>query len=122
MASLKISETRTIEDVMAFPKGRGYVLDFSDRTIAEFFEDEFGIDFNDPNLVGEGSKRVRLNALLEHVNSQTAVKILRALWDHREGLVMREGKWLNPTEEYATKKPVLKYNSKVRTEYADPFY
>jgi len=29
---------------MAYPNGFGYVLDFSDRTMEEFFEDEFGIE------------------------------------------------------------------------------
>jgi hypothetical protein len=49
MVQLKRSQVRTIEEAMAYPKGFGYVLDFSDRTISEFFEDEFGIDFDDPN-------------------------------------------------------------------------
>jgi len=108
MVELKRSEIRWIEDAMAFPKGRGYVLDLSDRTIAEFFEDEFGIDFDDTNLAGEGSKRVRLITLLQNSDAYTATKIMRALWDRREGLVMRQGRNLNQTEEAALQSIYIK--------------
>ena len=47
MVELKRSQIRSVEETMAYPQGFGYVLDFSDRTISEFFEDEFGIDFDD---------------------------------------------------------------------------
>jgi hypothetical protein len=42
MANLKRSEMRFIDEV--FGRGSGYVLDFSNRTFAEFFEDEFSIN------------------------------------------------------------------------------
>jgi hypothetical protein len=42
MVALKRSEMRIFDD--AFDMHGGYVLDFSDRTLAEFFEDEFGVE------------------------------------------------------------------------------
>lgn len=93
---------------MAFPNGRGYVLDFSDRTIAEFFEDEFRIDFDDEALTGDGSKRVRLINLLQGTDSFIAAKVLRTLWDRREGLVMRQGAHLNLDEEAEVQRAYLR--------------
>ena len=43
MADLKKSEVRAIEKAMAFPRGFGYVLGFSDRTFDEYFKDELGV-------------------------------------------------------------------------------
>lgn len=42
MLRLKRSDMRIFDD--AFAMHSGYVLNFSDRTFAEFFEDEFGIE------------------------------------------------------------------------------
>lgn len=92
---------------MAFPQGRGYVLDFSDRTIAEYFEDEFRIDFDDPEISGVGSKRVRLITFLERTDSITASKVLRNLWDRREGLVLRLGTHLDQEAERAVQRDYL---------------
>lgn len=107
MVKLKRSQIRTIESTMAFPNGFGYVLDFSDRTFAEFFDDEFRIDIDDVEIAGEGSKRTRLTHFLVNTNEYTATKILRALWDRREGLVMRQGGHLNHTEEEVIQKKYL---------------
>lgn len=107
MVYLKRSQIKTIEDTVAFPKGRGYVLDLSDRTISEYFEDEFGIDFDDQAITGLGSKRVRLMRLLEGADGFTAAKVLRSLWDRREGIVMRMGSHLDPTSEAATQRAYL---------------
>lgn len=92
MVSLKRSEIRTIEEAMAYPIGFGYVLDFSDRTISEFFEDEFRIDFEDPKYATNGSsKRNRLTTLISEESALVVTKVLRALWDRREGLIRRGG-------------------------------
>ena len=53
MADIKKSEIRTIEQAMSFPKGLGYVLDFSDRTMSEFFEEEFGVEIYDEKYLVE---------------------------------------------------------------------
>ncbi len=90
MPKLKRSQIRLLEEAMAFPNGWGYVLDFSDRTIAEFFEDEFRIDIDDPKFSENGtSKRNRLTTLITLADGATGASILRALWERREGLLSR---------------------------------
>lgn len=73
---------------MAYPRGYGYVLDFSDRTMHEFFEDEFGVDiYSQENKANGTSKRSCLSTFLRLTDQKTALRVLRALWDRREGLL-----------------------------------
>jgi len=61
MANLKRSDISLIGNFVAWPEGFGYVLKFSNRTFAEFFEDEFRIDIEDDRYFDSGdSKRNRL--------------------------------------------------------------
>lgn len=88
MVDLKRTQVRAIEEAMAYPRGFGYVLDFSDRTMGEFFEDEFGIEINaDEYTVNGGSKRNCLTTFLAKTDTSTALKVLRSLCDRREGLL-----------------------------------
>lgn len=88
MADFKRSELRAIEEAVAYPRGFGYVLDFSDRTMEEFFEDEFSINiYAEENQANGTSKRNCLTSFLQRVDESTALRILRALWDRREGLL-----------------------------------
>lgn len=88
MAKLKRSEIRTIEEAMAYPNGFGYVLDFSDRTMEEFFEDEFSIQIYDKKYSINGtSKRNHLTAFIQIEDESRVIKVLRALWELREGLI-----------------------------------
>lgn len=73
---------------MAYPRGFGYVLDFSDRTMEEFFADEFGIDiYADEFQVNGSSKRNCLTTFLTTADTYNTLRVLRALWDRREGLL-----------------------------------
>jgi hypothetical protein len=88
MVDLKRSQIRAVEEAMAYPNGFGYVLDFSDRTMEEFFDDEFGIDiYAQENKVNGTSKRNCLTTFLRRTDLNTALKVLRALWERREGLL-----------------------------------
>jgi hypothetical protein len=88
MADLKKSEVRTIEKAMAFPRGFGYVLDFSDRTFDEYFQDELGIEIYSEQFSTCGtSKRNRSLSYLHQADNSSALKVLRSLWDLREGLL-----------------------------------
>jgi Restriction endonuclease len=70
----------------------GYVLDFSDRTIAQFFAEELNIDFDDPTYRRNGtSKARRLRCFLQTVDKSTAVRTLKALWEYREAKRMQAG-------------------------------
>jgi hypothetical protein len=73
---------------MAYPRGYGYVLDFSDRTMQEFFDEEFRVDIYSTEYRANGSsKRNCLSAFLSKTDTQTALRVLRALWERREGLL-----------------------------------
>lgn len=88
MAKLSAINMRLIvDDVFASERGRGYVLDFSDRTFAEFFRDECGIDINAARYQANGtSKANRLRAFLQLELEPTAARMLRAMWAYREAV------------------------------------
>ena len=63
----------------------GYVLNFSNRTFAEFFRDEFGVDIYDDRWAAQGnSKANRLRCYLRKADRHAALKVLKALWEYRE--------------------------------------
>jgi hypothetical protein len=67
--------------------GDGYVLDFSDRTFAEFFRD-FDIDIDDARYAADGtSKAKRLRRFLRSAEPQLVGKVLGALLDYRLSFV-----------------------------------
>lgn len=69
---------------MDFIRGRGYVLDFSDSSFAAFFASELDVDIDDPAYAEQGgSKGKRLRCFLQKVDDASAVRTLRALWEHR---------------------------------------
>lgn len=63
----------------------GYVLDFTDRTFAEFFRDELRVDIDDPCWALQGkSKAKRLRYFLRNGNRKTVLDTLYSLWEYRE--------------------------------------
>ena len=63
----------------------GFVLDFSNRTFAEFFHDEFDVNIDNPRWEAQGgSKAKRLRYYLRQADRQTALDTLTALWEYRE--------------------------------------
>ncbi len=88
MASISRRDIDSIEQAVSYPRGFGYVLDFSDRTMGEFFEDEFGIDIYSEQFQRNGrSKRNCLSTFLKDSSTEDALKVLSALWEIREGLL-----------------------------------
>lgn len=91
MPNIKASEMRAIDRVLGMESG--YVLDFSDRTIAEFFLDELNIDFNDPRFAVNGtSKAKRLRTFLQTVDKLTAARTLRELLKYRGAIFKSSGR------------------------------
>jgi len=89
MANLKHRDTRVIDD--AFDMHQGYVLNFSDRTFAEFFFDELQIDIDEEKYrINGGSKAKRLRTFLKIENDFLACKVIRTLWVYKESLPARE--------------------------------
>jgi hypothetical protein len=86
---LRARDMLTVEDLFIRD---GYVLRFSDgqtafndRTFAQFFHEELMVNIDDPRWSQEGaSKGKRLRYFLRNVDAPTAIKTLRALWEHRE--------------------------------------
>lgn len=74
---------RLIDDL--FEMGDGYVLNFSNKTFAEFFDDELGINIDDSRYDVEGtSKAKRLRFFLKTCDPQVRIQTLLALWEYRE--------------------------------------
>jgi hypothetical protein len=85
MVQIKRSDMRQIDD--AFAMGSGYVLNFSDRTMSEWFEDELRINIDDQRYKRRGtSKANRLRTFIEDEPASLVARTLRALWAYREGL------------------------------------
>ena len=81
MSILSSIDRRIIEDVLAM--GGGYVLDFSNRTLAEFFTDH-RIDIYDDRYGADGnSKANRLRCFLRQTNPPLSGRVLSALLDYR---------------------------------------
>ena len=84
-----------------FEMNGGYVLDFSDRTMAIFFAEELNVDIDDPAYQDNGtSKAKRLRCYLNKVDLATAVKTLQALWEYREARRKDRGReeWVSNAE------------------------
>ena len=83
MANFKRAEMRFIDEI--FEMGGGYVLDFSNKTFAEFFEDDFGIVIYQDKYATRGtSKANHLRTFLEKEDGHVVGKVLRRLWEYRE--------------------------------------
>ena len=84
LVDLKHSDIRTLDD--AFQADPGYVLNFSDKTFREYFEDEFRIDIDQPKYrTGGTSKMNRLRTFCRIEDAGIVARALRSLWDYREG-------------------------------------
>jgi hypothetical protein len=83
MVTLRYEERETVEDALAMRSG--YVLQFSDRTLGDFFRDEFGIDIYDAKYGVNGtSKAKHLRAFIAAEDAFTVARVMRRLWDVRE--------------------------------------
>ncbi len=83
MAEFKHSEMRVLDDALAM--NGGYVLDFSDRTMRDFFDDEFRIEIYQEKYRFNGSSKAKhMRALIVVEDDYTVGRVLRRLWAHRE--------------------------------------
>jgi len=85
MVKLKRSQIRKVDEI--FDMTSGYVLDFSNRTFAEFFEDEFRVDIDDARYEANGtSKANRLRTFLAQADLGLVEAVLRKLMEHKQNL------------------------------------
>jgi hypothetical protein len=65
----------------------GYVLDFSDRTFAEFFDSELSINIDTQKYFqGGSSKAKRLRTFLQIEKEPVVARALCALWEYRDAI------------------------------------
>lgn len=57
MANIRTLDFKLLDEL--FDMGSGYVLDFSDRTITRFFEEELNVDFDNPIYAREGTSKAK---------------------------------------------------------------
>jgi hypothetical protein len=75
-------DMQVVEEVLGMKLG--YVLDFSNRTFATFFRDQFDLDIESDIYHTEGSSKAnRLRSLLRHGPSSLVGKVLVRLLEHR---------------------------------------
>ena len=87
---LKSSELQLINEL--FEMGGGFVLDFNNRTFAEFFADELKINIDDQRWYVEGSSKAkRLRFFLRRSSAAVVIGTLTALWEYREYNRKRSG-------------------------------
>lgn len=85
MVKLPRSDIRAIDEALDMTSG--YVLNFSDRTMAEFFEDHFGIEIYDEKYSFNGSSKAKhLRAFIASEEAPLVSYVLRALWEYRSTL------------------------------------
>ena len=90
MPNIRAIDMMFLDDLLAM--GGGYVLSFSNPTFSRFFADELNVDIDDPTYAENGtSKGRRLRCFLQKVDIPTVVRTLKALWEYREAVRMRDG-------------------------------
>lgn len=82
MVKLKASEWRELDGFMDMADG--YPLDFSNKTFAEFFEDDFGVQIYDDQYSPRGnSKTNRLRSYIDQASAKGAGRVLRKPWSYK---------------------------------------
>lgn len=80
MSDLTAIEKRKLERTLCM--GDGYVLNFSNRTFAEFFLENFGIDiYHSKYNRASGSKANRMRAFWERESNYTVGRVLGLLFE-----------------------------------------
>ena len=91
MPKIKPLDMKLID--LLFGMEGGYVLDFSDRTMSQFFLGELEIDIDDPLFTADGtSKARRLRSFLTLADTPTCVRALKALWQYRQAALANQHK------------------------------
>ncbi|KAA1192979.1 restriction endonuclease [Photorhabdus heterorhabditis] len=69
---------------LVFESAPGWIMDFSNRTLTEFFEEELNIDINDEYYQENGgSKAKRVRCLLKKADRDTVLRVLGKLWEYK---------------------------------------
>ena len=89
MPNIRSIDMLFLDDLFAI--GGGYVLHFSDRIFSQFFAEELNCDIDDPAYAVNGRSRgKRLRCFLQTVDIPTVVRRLKALWEYRGAVRVRD--------------------------------
>ena len=92
MSSLRTIDLGVVDDLVDFIRGRGYVLNFSDKTFSQWFAETLDVDIEDPSYSDTGSsKGKRLKRFLQKVDDRAAIRALAALWEQRADFLQSTG-------------------------------
>lgn len=87
MSTLNTNEKQILEKL--FQMGSGYVLNFSDRTIGEFFRDDVGIDiYHQKYNYASGSKANRIRGLWQTADDMLVGKSIERLMEYIDNQVL----------------------------------
>lgn len=87
---IRALDMRLLDDL--FGISSGYVLDFSNRTFADFFSEELDTNIDEARYQAEGtSKGKRLRFFLKTADQNLRIRALLALWEYRESNRRRTG-------------------------------
>ena len=87
MANLTTLEKQILEKI--FQMNGGYVLNFSDRTMGEFFRDDVGVDiYNQKYNYGSGSKANRMRGLWLKADEKTVGKSVSKMLEYIENQIL----------------------------------
>lgn len=65
----------------------GYVLDFTNKTMREFFESELSIDIDNDIYRKDGDSKIkRLRCLLKQADRETVLRVVTRLWEYRKSI------------------------------------
>ena len=107
------SKARMVFDQI-FHSGGGYVLDFSDCTMAEWFEETFDLDIFQERFQAEGhSKGKTLRGFVEVTEPRLVARVLHALWLYR--CELPDYKESDPEEEARLKAWLDRYTNELET-------
>ena len=99
MSSIRTAELNLIDEFLR-GESKGYVLDFSNRTMGEFFQIEFDVDLYGGEYESEGSSKAsHLRCFLKAVDDTTAARVLRRLTEYRNQMRLRPRQDISPHAE-----------------------
>ncbi|WP_082207277.1 SIR2 family NAD-dependent protein deacylase [Corallococcus macrosporus] len=91
MANIRQIDFHLLDSI--FDMQFGYVLNFTNATMAQFFATELNIDIDNPLYQKNGSSKAkRLKCFLLATDDPSAVRVLNALWEYRESLRQEQGR------------------------------
>lgn len=80
-------ELKIFNQLFEDPNNAGYVLDFTNKTMREFFESELSIDIDNDIYRKDGDSKIkRLRCLLKQADRETVLRVVTRLWEYRKSI------------------------------------